>query len=291
MVGSIPRELACLPGPLVPPNPAREELDRLVDLVLQPRVHVGNLSVGRDPEGVQLLREEWPDALDDLQVVHGRDRCRSREGPGQTRYTSQCVPVPPCPGYGDGALRVAYFGGAAVCEFGPVRDLEDVRALVDVPDQPGRGRYAEGREVNGVGALLDALELRRLLFPLGGRLGRCCLHSGPLLRRPSCYLLSGLDPHGPRQVDARSSKLQEPGELSALLGRPAFAVIEHHVDCNLAVLDRELHGGALVAARLAHRLGELEHVRLHEEPAARRDARGEGSRLASGERSVVSGMW
>ena len=35
---------------------------------------------------------------------------------------------------------------------------------------------------------------------------------------------------------------------------------------------------------LAHRLGELEHVRLHEEPAARRDARGEGSRLASGER-------
>ena len=39
-----------------------------------------------------------------------------------------------------------------------------------------------------------------------------------------------------------------------------------------------------VRARLAHRLGELEHVRLHEEPAARRDARGEGSRLASGER-------
>ena len=44
--------------------------------------------------------------------------------------------------------------------------------------------------------------------------------------------------------------------------------------------------GVRVAVRthLAHRLGELEHVRLHEEPAARRDARGEGSRLASGER-------
>ena len=39
-----------------------------------------------------------------------------------------------------------------------------------------------------------------------------------------------------------------------------------------------------VRAHLAHRLCELEHVRLHEEPAARRDAGGEGSRLVGGER-------
>ena len=32
---SVPRELARLPGPLVPPDSAGEELDRLVDLVLQ----------------------------------------------------------------------------------------------------------------------------------------------------------------------------------------------------------------------------------------------------------------
>ena len=38
---------------------------------------------------------------------------------------------------------------------------------------------------------------------------------------------------------------------------------------------------------LAHGLGQLEHVRLHEEPAARRDVGGEGARLVASKRSGV----
>ena len=51
-------ELASLPCPLVPPDPAREELDGLVDLVLELRVHVGDLAECRDAQRVELLLDE-----------------------------------------------------------------------------------------------------------------------------------------------------------------------------------------------------------------------------------------
>ena len=62
-----------LSRPLVSLDATGEELDGLVDLLLQFSVHVGDLSVGGDAEGVQFLFDERTDALDDLQVVLRRD--------------------------------------------------------------------------------------------------------------------------------------------------------------------------------------------------------------------------
>ena len=57
---SVPRELARLPGPLVPPDSAGEELDRLVDLFFDLRRHLADLIESEDSKCVQLVLPDWP---------------------------------------------------------------------------------------------------------------------------------------------------------------------------------------------------------------------------------------
>ena len=122
--------LRSLGRPLVPPDPAREELDRRVDLVLELGGHVGDLPEGGDAQHVQLLGDERPDALDPLQVVPRRDGGRRGEGPLEARNAEQGARRLACPRDAHAAVLVLDPRAAALLEGGGVADGELRRALL-----------------------------------------------------------------------------------------------------------------------------------------------------------------
>ena len=59
-------KVPCLLGPLVSLDTAGEELDGHVDLFFDLRRHLAHLFKGENTQSVQLLFDEWPNALDGL---------------------------------------------------------------------------------------------------------------------------------------------------------------------------------------------------------------------------------
>ena len=70
---SSPSKNLGLVGPLVSLDTPGEELNCFVHLFFQLRIHVSDLPIGRDAQRIQLLFDERPNALEDLQVVLGSD--------------------------------------------------------------------------------------------------------------------------------------------------------------------------------------------------------------------------
>ena len=180
--------------PLVSLDATWEELDGLVDLLLQFGVHVGNLSVRGDAECVQLLFDERPDALDDLQVVLCCDDGGLGERPSDARNAGQRAAVLTGPRDDRGAFGVLKGCCACVGELRSIGHFKAGGTLLDLGLQRGGRGLAEHLEVDGLGTRLHALEFRLLLGFLGRRLGLLLgsgFFFGLLVSLGLCLLLSG----------------------------------------------------------------------------------------------------
>ena len=152
-----------LVNPLVSLHATWEELDGFVDLCLKFGRHVRQLSIRGNAERIQLLFNERPNALDDLQVILDHQNCLCSEDTRDTTDTGQGVSILTGPCDDGTALGIVDLSRTAFCKVLRIGNFECGCTLIDFALQFRRFSLSENLEINGLGTLLDTLKFLLLL--------------------------------------------------------------------------------------------------------------------------------